>query len=143
MELLQGNCTANMPSLAALSLSTAGPDLLPQKPGQCLLSGFSSSAVYVGAKTPFSIWIDNLYVREDDSAYAKLWMIKFWGDDGQYPSGYLTNLTVQGNGKNDTAAGLLLSGPSFAEGMLLPRTSLHVTRCFHTALMVSCDQSLT
>lgn len=62
---LQGNCDEDMPTLAEVSLSTSGPELWPQKPGQCLLSGFEGAGIFVtGEEEGYQIWIDNLYLRE-------------------------------------------------------------------------------
>lgn len=56
--------------LAALSLNTTGPPLLPQKPGQCLLSGFSGESLHVGGIQGFKVWVDNLYIREGDADFG-------------------------------------------------------------------------
>ena len=126
--MLQGNCTASMPSLAALSLSTAGPGLLPQKPSQCLLSGFSANAMYVGGIQGFSIWVDNLYVREGDSTVSKLFIVTFstngptetiWSS----PSVWLTDFTLQGNGRSThQVSGIAFFGPTYIESVLLADT---------------------
>jgi hypothetical protein len=65
-----------MPNLEALPTSSSEPELLPQKPGQCLLSGFPGDGIFVSAPEGFPIWIDNLYIREGvlyDPLYGHLW----------------------------------------------------------------------
>lgn len=52
-----------MPSLQELGEAT-GPELWPQKPGQCLLSGISCAGLSIAAREGFQIWIANLYLRE-------------------------------------------------------------------------------
>ena len=62
---VQGNCQAPMPTLEELGEAT-GPELWPQKPGQCLLSGLACGGLFVTDLGPGAgpIWIDNLYLRE-------------------------------------------------------------------------------
>lgn len=61
--IVQGNCEASLPTLEELGEAT-GPQLSPQKPGQCLLSGFGCEGLLVIAPEELPIWIDNLYLRQ-------------------------------------------------------------------------------
>lgn len=60
---VQGNSHEPMPTLEQLG-EGSGPEVWPQKPGQCLLSGVACDGLYFLAREESSIWIDNLYVRE-------------------------------------------------------------------------------
>ena len=118
---VQGNCVDDMPSPAELSLDTAGPDLWPQKPGQCLLSGFNGQAMYVGAPEGFPIWLDNIYLRQGDGATQTGFIIDIsrWSETAPIAaatSAWVTNITIQGNAES-VVFGMSVDSRTYVEGV--------------------------
>ena len=60
---MQGNCQESFPNLSDVPSTALGPALRPQKPGQCLLSGFRGRGIMLSSPQGFPIWLDNLYLR--------------------------------------------------------------------------------
>lgn len=132
---MQGNCSEEFPTPAASSLTALSQDitpaLWPQKPGQCLLRGFSGEPMYIGGTQSYPIWLDNLYIREgnatgvdsesDNGSGGYIVIVSRWGGSysaAQAPYSWITRLTIQGNGRSERI-GLGLTSPSYLEGALL------------------------
>ena len=87
--------------------------------------------MYVGGIQGFSIWVDNLYVREGDSTVTKSFIVDFSRNGGgqslsSSPSVWLIDFKLQGNGKSThIVSGMRFSGPTYAESVLLAGTRVH------------------
>lgn len=126
MSDLQGNCDSPFPDSVTSGLE--GAPMLPQRPGQCLLT-FDNIFIAAQSSTGKKLWMDSLYLRDSRGKVNST----STGDSGQIivmlASGkkydeapattarklYLTNVTVQGNGV-DGSRGLYNTGKLFAQG---------------------------
>jgi hypothetical protein len=109
---MQGNCSSE-PSTAALGLS--GPDLLPRRPGQCVLV---TDTRFMAVKQ--SLWLENLYIRHHTTSSTdthdmlnclgqecQLWLnsVRLQEDDSQFVAG--ASVGVSGGQLYAEGAGLL------------------------------------
>lgn len=107
--MLQGNCTET-PSPTDLGL--LGTTLQDWKIGQCVLA-IDNRLISVQQ----NLWLDRLYIRHRRTLRSQTNKVVWCGE--LVCNLWLTNVTFQGDGVNDPAAGALdvLGGSVYAEGM--------------------------
>lgn len=124
MPVVQGNCSEPFPQEIVDKLS--GSDLLPQKPGQCLVA-FFGNAIEITSENAHKLWIDGMYFRQhpmedppnSESTILSIDRSTFGAPLDTAPSVWMTNVTMQGTEENNARC-LRVSARVAAAGKNLP-----------------------